>query len=116
MEEFPESKTKNIQIKLSLYFLAINADIDELNSEQNIVESITLQVDDIEKGVFHYYEAEFKKVYASSLSLIVFAMVNGYKLYPYTMKKSIANLSEEEKNNRRKREQIRTLDNFVKWA
>jgi hypothetical protein len=76
-----------------------------MNEQEHAVESITLKLDNIDKGIFHYYEAEFKENYASKISFVLFGMINNYKLYGYMAKNEVGVvMSEEEKKRDKKRE------------
>lgn len=53
------------------------------------MESVTFKLQNIENGIFNYYEGQFTETYASSFAFTLFSMINDFKLFPYSMRKEV---------------------------
>jgi hypothetical protein len=60
-----------------------------MDSTINGMESITLKLENIESGIFHYFEAEFREYCPSNLTFTLFSMITDFKLFPYSMRKEV---------------------------
>lgn len=70
------------------------------------MEELLFKLENIEIGMFHFCEAEFKENYGSSFTFTIFSMITDFKLFPYSMRKEVLEESEMEKKKEREREKV----------
>lgn len=82
----------------------------------NNMESVSFKLQNIETGIFHYYEGGFTENYASTFSFTLFSMITDFKLFPYSMRKEVISESEQERKREKERERVSEIEDLFIWS
>jgi hypothetical protein len=115
-ESLPTLQVSKIYLKLSLLFSAIYSYNGTMVPSVNAMESVTLKLENIPIGIFHYCEAEFTECFSSSVSFTLFSMITDFKLFPYSMRKEVIPETEHDQKREKEREKVMELNGLLQWA